>query len=409
MTNREKRESRAKLINDAQALLKKEGRTAEDVTKANTMLDDADVIKAEYETEERAAAAQTDVEQRQAPGRPNPGQLETPEARTAAEKEAFRQYIVTGRVTRDQGKLLRTYNPTTMSTMSGELRDMNGDTGADGGYIVPTGFNAAIEQATLAYGAALTVVSDWRTESGQPIQWPLSNDTANYSQEMTDGTDVTEQDIPLGQVTFNTSTFSTGVIKVSRSLVTDAAFDLGSFIEENFGVRYARGLNLALTNGSTSGSVQGLVGGSYSAVTSLAPTAITYPDLVATYTALDPSYLSKSTWMFHNAVLRGLIGLEDLYGRPLFVASITSGIPDTILGRPFVLNQAMVGPAAGSKSLLFGDMTRYKLRTVGGLEVLKLSERYAPSHQYGYVAFHRHSGKLLDAGTHPVICMIQHA
>jgi HK97 family phage major capsid protein len=401
-----KREKRAKLIADAQALLKQATRTAEDAVKATTMLDEADGIKAEYELEERGATMEAETHETRGIAKPNIGSEPSAEARAKAENEAFRRYVVTGKVSPDAAKSLRSYNAKAATI---ETRDMNGDTGADGGYLVPVGYQKEIERATLAYGKLLTVVRSWNTDSGQPIQWPLSDDVSQYSQEMTDGTDVAESDIPLGQVTFNVSTFSTGVIKVSRSLLTDSAFDLGTFIGDNFAIRQARGLNKAVTLGSTSGNVQGVVGAVTVGATSAAPTAVTYPDLVNLYGSLDPSYVGNATWVFNNTVLRALIGLEDLYGRPLFVASITSGIPDSILGRPFILNQDMATPAATTKSILFGDMTKYIFRTVAGLEVLRLNERYAPAHQVGFVGFHRNSGKLLDAGTHPVMALIQHA
>lgn len=171
----------------------------------------------------------------------------------------------------------------------------------------------------------------------------------------------------------------------------------------------ARGTNRAVTLGSTSGSVGSLVTAAVSGATSAAPTAISYLDLVSLYGALDPAYVGNSTWVFNNTVLRQLIALEDGFQRPLFMPSMTSGIPDKILGRPYVLNQDMVAPAATTKSILLGDMSKYVFRTVGGLEVLRLNERYAPSHQVGLVGFHRHSGKLLDAGTHPIMALTQHA
>jgi HK97 family phage major capsid protein len=407
MTNRELREKRAKLISDAQVILRNDKRTSEDVVNANKMLDDADIVKSEYEAVERGAAMDEELRSTRQISQPIPGAIDTPEARKAAETEAFRNYIVTGKLTTENVRNLRSYNKTTASVQ--EHRDMNGDTGVDGGFLVPVGYNPEIESAKLAYGQLLTVVRDWKTNSGQPIQWPLSDDVAQFSTEMTDGTDVTESDIPLGQVTFNTSTFSTGVIKVSRSLLNDSAFDLGSFINDNFAVRMARGTNKAVTNGSTSGNVASLITAAVSGATSAAPTAISYLDLVALYGALDPAYVGNSTWAFSNTVLRQLIALEDGFQRPLFLPSMTSGIPDKILGRPYVLNQDMVAPAAGTKSILLGDMSKYVFRTVGGLEVLRLNERYAPAHQVGFVGFHRHSGKLLDAGTHPVLALTQHA
>jgi HK97 family phage major capsid protein len=408
-TPKELREKRVKLIADSQVILKQENRTADDIAKANRMLDDADTIKTEYEAIERAAAAEAETRSARQIDNPQPGALENAETRAKAEKEAFRSYIVTGRVSEAAERTLRSFDERTMQTVPGEKRDMGIATGAGGGYLVPVGFQKELESAMLAYGKQLTVVRQWATDSGQPIQWPLSDDVANYSQEMTDGTDVTELDIPLGQKTFNVSTFSTGVIKVSRSLITDSAFDVESFIRDNFAVRQARGLNKAVTNGSTSGNVASIITGATLGATSAAPTAVTYLDLVGLYGALDPAYVGNATWAFNNAVLRQLIALEDNYGRPLFLPSITSGVPDTVLGRPYVLNQDLAAPAATSKSILFGDMSKYVLRSVAGLEVLRLNERYAPANQVGFVGFHRNSGVLLDAGTHPILYLQQHA
>jgi HK97 family phage major capsid protein len=205
MTNRELREKRAKLIADAQVILRNVKHTSEDVTNANKMLDDADVIKSEYEAVERGAAMDEEIRSTRPISQPIPGAIDTPESRKAAETEAFRNYIVSGKVSTENIRNLRSYNKTTASVV--EHRDMNGDTGVDGGYLVPVGYNPEIESAKLAYGQLLTVVRDWRTNSGQPIQWPLSDDVSSVSTEMTDGTDVAELDIPLGQVTFNVSTF----------------------------------------------------------------------------------------------------------------------------------------------------------------------------------------------------------
>ena len=408
MTNRELRESRAKLILDAQAILKTESRTSADVTNANKMLDDSDIIKASYEAAERADALEAETRTTRQVNNPQPGIVEAPETRKAAEIEAFRNYVVTGHVSTEQGKNLRTYDKTTSSIR--EHRDMGITVGAEGGFLIPIGYQKELENATLAYGQQLTAIRQWQTNSGQNIQWPLSDDTTQFSTELTDGTPVTAPgDIPLGQVTFQVSTFSTGVIRVSRSLLTDSAFDISSFIQDNFAVRMARGLNRAVTNGSTSGNVASLVAGAVSGATSAAPTAVAFLDLVNLYSAVDPSYIGNSTWAFNNNTLRQLIALEDNYGRPLFLPSMTAGIPDRILGRPYILNQDLANVAATTKSILLGDMSKYVFRTVGQLEVLRLNEIAATANQVVFVGFHRNSGKLLNAGTNPILALTQHA
>ena len=59
--------------------------------------------------------------------------------------------------------------------------------------------------------------------------------------------------------------------------------------------------------------------------------------------------------------------------------------------------------AANAKSILFGDFTRYYVRIVLGMQLMRLVERYADALQIGFLAFMRADGNLLDAGTHPIV------
>jgi HK97 family phage major capsid protein len=52
--------------------------------------------------------------------------------------------------------------------------------------------------------------------------------------------------------------------------------------------------------------------------------------------------------------------------------------------------------------MIFGQLNRYKIRDVANLRLVRMNERYADYDQVGFVAFSRHDGRLLDAGTHPV-------
>jgi hypothetical protein len=58
--------------------------------------------------------------------------------------------------------------------------------------------------------------------------------------------------------------------------------------------------------------------------------------------------------------------------------------------------------ASGKKSLLFGQLSRYKIRSVGEMRMYRLEERYRDTDQDGFVAFIREDGNLLTAGTAPV-------
>jgi HK97 family phage major capsid protein len=92
----------------------------------------------------------------------------------------------------------------------------------------------------------------------------------------------------------------------------------------------------------------------------------------------------------------------DVTGAPLWQPSMQLGAPDTIMGFPYTINQAMAAPASGAKSLIFGDLSKYLIRDVRDIVIQRLDERFAEYHQVAFLAFSRHDGDLLDAGTDPV-------
>ena len=80
----------------------------------------------------------------------------------------------------------------------------------------------------------------------------------------------------------------------------------------------------------------------------------------------------------------------------------TGGAPDTILRKPYVVNNHMPEMAASAKSVLFGDFSKYLIRNVAGFTLVRLNEIYALRAQVGFVGFARYEGNLLDAGTNPI-------
>ena len=78
--------------------------------------------------------------------------------------------------------------------------------------------------------------------------------------------------------------------------------------------------------------------------------------------------------------------------------SVAGGVPSTINGRPYTIDNKLPAPAANAKSILFGDFkTGYIARRVSGAQVLRLSERYADFLQVGFFGFARWDGVIQDA------------
>jgi HK97 family phage major capsid protein len=117
--------------------------------------------------------------------------------------------------------------------------------------------------------------------------------------------------------------------------------------------------------------------------------------------------------MFNDTTLKSLKKIKvlqysgDTTGIPLWQPSMQLGQADRILGYEFTINQSMASPGSSAKKILFGDLSKYIIRDVRDFTLLRLDERFAELQQVAFLAFSRHDGDLLDAGTNPVKYMSQ--
>jgi HK97 family phage major capsid protein len=286
------------------------------------------------------------------------------------------------------------------------------------GFLVPTGFSNQIENATKYYAPLLDVFGHMDTSTGQPLPYPISNDTAQAAVIVGEAGSVSEQDITANHIIFSAYKLTSGVIKASLELMQDSAFDLESWLADRFGVRYGRGLENFLTNGTGSSQPTGLltaiaaVGGPtpVSAQGSNESTggaqtgtnSIGYSDLVNLEHSVDPSYRRGAKYMFHDLTLASIKKIIDKFGRPLWVPGISVSEPDRINGYEYVVNQAMPVIAPSAVTVAFGDLSKFLVRKVTGVAIARLEELYAVSGQVGFISNMRIDSNLLDAGTHPI-------
>ena len=113
--------------------------------------------------------------------------------------------------------------------------------------------------------------------------------------------------------------------------------------------------------------------------------------------------------MCNDSTISAIRKLTDDDGQFLWQPGMQAGIPDRLYGRRVIVNQDVADIAATAKPLLFGDFRLYKIRDAAGFRLRRLVERYADNDQQGFVAFSRHDGDLLNAGTNPIKFMTMKA
>jgi HK97 family phage major capsid protein len=307
---------------------------------------------------------------------------------------------------------------------------MSTTTGTQGGYLVPVGFSAILEDAKKWFGGIDGTVDKFDTSTGNVINWPTMNDTANKGRILSQNTMVTETDLVFSQVAFNAYIASSDLVLVPLALIEDSFFDLDALVATKLGTRLGRNLNFYGTVGTGTNQPTGIVTAAVAAglvvtaggvSTSGEIASVTYSDLVNLEHAVDPAYRNNPSthFMFSDTMLKILKKLVDGNNRPLWQPGLTAsfingaGVDDIkprILDHPYLINSDMAVPAASAYSALFGDLSAFKLRTVAsGTQLLVLKERYADYLQQGFTAFMRYDSNLVDAGTHPVAVFQQSA
>ena len=113
--------------------------------------------------------------------------------------------------------------------------------------------------------------------------------------------------------------------------------------------------------------------------------------------------------MFNDATLKALRKLKDSENRYIWQPSVVSGVPATLNGREYIINDFMASIGASAKSILFGDFKKFRVRFAGQYRFRRLVERYADTDQVAYVAFRRADSHVMNAGTAPIKYLVHAA
>ena len=291
--------------------------------------------------------------------------------------------------------------------MHDEERAMAGpqNTTSVGGYAIQDAAMREVEIALLAFGGVRQVATILRTDTGGPLPIPTVNDSTNVGSLIGEGVTATKLDVTFGQLVLDAWKYTSKEVLVSVELMQDNSVNLPQLLGRILGERLGRIQNTHFTTGTGTGQPNGVVNAAtFTQASSSAAntTGISYANLIALYHSVDPAYRTNARWMMNDNSISKIKLLVDSSNRPLWLPGLVDRAPDTLLGSPYVINQDMASMTVTAKSILFGDFSKYWIRDVRDVTLLRLDERFAEFLQVAFLAFMRTDGDLLDAGTHPI-------
>lgn len=280
---------------------------------------------------------------------------------------------------------------------------MQEGTTTEGGYTVPVPMYGDVLQGLqdISYfrraGARIVPMTKWKMDVPT-----LTNSTAAILTAEEAG--VSEVEPTVGTIQAVAYKY-TKLVKASKELVADAAFDLwGVILSPDFAQAFAKAENAAFTSGTGSSQPQGITAGGTSAVTAAATTAVTADEVISCFYALDERHQPNATWMMLNATAKAIRQLKDGNGQYLWAAGF-AGAPQSILGAPLIINNVMPAMTTGLKPIIVGNFAYYWIFDRQGMDLQRLVELYAGNGQVGFLADKRFDGHVMLATAFQYITM----
>ena len=273
---------------------------------------------------------------------------------------------------------------------------------ADGGFLVPENWSDFVSATELFKSDIEKVATVLRTSNGQPFNLPATDDTGVVAAILGQATAVTRKDMEFTNVKFDPFTYSSGLVQVSNQLMSDNAFDLSSFVGNLLAQRLNRGINGGLTTGAGDASnPQGIVTGSSLGKTAAAVAAVTIPEVMDLFYSVDVSYRNapNAGFMMNSTTAKAIrvLGFGTTNDFPAYVPGMSVGEPDMLFGKPVYINEDMASLGTGNKTIIFGDLSQYYVHEAGGVQILRLNERYADELSTGFIGYRRIDGNVLQS------------
>lgn len=390
MTLIQLQDKRNQLMHEATRLIQGKDVDVTQRSTFDTMMVEVDSLEADIARVKRTEVFEAEQRASVRPPRGTPGASLDNAENVEIQKRALREYVVSGRETRDLGVV-------TTGSVTG------------GNQLIAPAFYPILTQAKLAYGGLVNAVNQKTTDTGASMKISLSNDTANGLSVWGENTAATDVDPSLATAQSETEMYNTGKILVTLQELEDSAFDIDQFVQDIMGQRLYRGLARNISQGSSSGVFASYLTGAVSGATSVSGTAISYADVVALWNSVDPAYESTATWAMRSSTRGALMSVTDTTGRPLFIPSPNTGAFDTLLGRPVILDQYLPAIALSTKSLVFGDFRAgYTLRSVGDFTIARDPYTYLISNgAVAFIGYGRGGSFATNAGTNPIKYLTQ--
>jgi HK97 family phage major capsid protein len=222
-------------------------------------------------------------------------------------------------------------------------------------------FDQVFEIAQLV-GPILTTSEVFNTTSGENLVIPTVTATSTSGSVAAGGT-ISESNPTFASITLGAEKYG-ALVAVAQELVSDAGFNITSYIAQQLGTSLGLKVNDVLTT-KLSAAAGSVVRGTATNF------AAQYEDLIdLVYGIADGArVLPGLGFQMSKTGIAAARKLKDGSGAYIWTDSAVPGQPATLLGYPVFENPNIAAVGTAAKSVLFGHLPSFKVRVAGGMRV----------------------------------------
>jgi HK97 family phage major capsid protein len=228
---------------------------------------------------------------------------------------------------------------------------------------VPQSFYSTVFEVAQLIGPMLSTSEVFNTASGESLVIPTVTATSSAGSVAAGGT-VAESNPTFSSITLGAEKYG-AIVNVANELVTDAGFDISSYIAQQLGTSLGLQANSVLTTKLSAAAGSVVTGGTG------VGGAATYENLIdLVYGIADGArVLPGLGFMMSKTGIAAARKLKDGSGAYIWSDSAVPGQPASLLGYTVYENPNVAAVATGAKSVLFGHLPSFKVRVAGGVQV----------------------------------------
>jgi HK97 family phage major capsid protein len=263
------------------------------------------------------------------------------------------------------------------------------------GFLAPPEYVAELIK-TVTEISPVRQVARVRTTSQRSIQMPSRTATfaASWVAETGTRSETTGYTTQLEEIPTHELY---ALVDISEALLEDSVFNLESEMSTEFAEQFAKAEGAAFTTGNSIGKPEGFTTNTGASTTG-GSGVVTADTLMTLVHAIKTEYGRNAIFAFNRTTLGAIRKLKDTAGQYIFQPGMSgiAGVPNTILGYPYVEMPDMADVASSAKCIVFGDFrAAYTIVDRIQLSILRDPFTQATSGNVRYVARKRVGGQVV--------------